>query len=43
MCDCTFWDEKGGGIIRQPVSTLADAATITTVMSANRVNSESCS
>ena len=39
LCDCTFWDERGGGLTRQPVSPQADNATITTVMSTHRVDS----
>ena len=38
-CDCMFWENSGGGLTTQPVGT----ATMTTVMSANRVNLESFS
>ena len=38
-CDCTFWDERGGGLTGQPLDPLANTATITAVMSANRVES----
>ena len=37
MCDCTFWDERGGGLTRQPVGPLAGTAIITIAMSANRL------
>ena len=39
LCHYTFWDERGGGLTRQPVGPLADTATITTVMSTHRVES----
>ena len=39
MCDCTFWDEKEGGLIRQPVGPQVYTATITTVMNTNCVES----
>ena len=39
MCDCTFWDERGQRLTRQPVGPLVDTATNTAVMSANRVES----
>ena len=38
-CDCMFWEKSGGGLITQ----LVDTATMTTVMSANRVDLESFS
>ena len=38
-CDCMFWENSGGGLTTQPVGT----ATMTTVMSANRVDLESFS
>ena len=38
-CDCTFWENSGGGLITQPVGT----ASMTTVTSANRVDLESFS
>ena len=38
-----FWDERGGELTGQPVGPLVDKATMTTVMSANRVNSGSLS
>ena len=41
MCDDTFWDERGGGLTRQPVGPLVDTATIKAVMSTNRVESGS--
>ena len=37
-CDCMFWDNMGGGLTRQPVGPLGGAATMTAVMSANRVD-----
>ena len=36
-CDCTFWDERGGGLA--PVGPRVDTATIRTVLSTNRVDS----
>ena len=38
-CDCMFWENSGGGLTTQPVST----ATMTTVTSANRGDLESFS
>ena len=38
-CDCMFWENSQGGLTTQPVGT----ATMTTVMSANRVDLESFS
>ena len=38
-CDCMFWENSGGGLTTQPVG----AATMTTVTSADRVDSESFS
>ena len=40
-CDCMFWDERGGGLA--PVGPRVDTATIRTVLSTNRVDSESFS
>ena len=40
-CDCMFWDERGGGLA--PVGPRLDTATIRTVLSTNRVDSESFS
>ena len=40
-CDCTFWDERGGGLA--PVGPRVDTATIRTVLSTNRVDSRSFS
>ena len=37
-CDCMFWGKGGGGLTRQPVGPPVGTATMTTVMSANRVN-----
>ena len=39
-CYCIFWEKRGGGLTRQPP---VGTATITAVMSANRVDSESFS
>ena len=38
-CDCTFWDERGGGLV--PVDPRVDTATTRTVLSTNRVDSGS--
>ena len=38
-CDCMFWDERGGGLARQPVDLRVDTETITTVLSSNCVDS----
>ena len=35
----TFWYKRGGGLPRQPVGLLVDAATLTTVVSTNCVDS----
>ena len=40
-CDCTFWDERGGGIA--PAGLRVDTATIRTVLGTNRVDSGSFS
>ena len=37
-CDCMFWENRGGGLTRQPVGTSVGTATMTAVMSANRVD-----
>ena len=37
--DCTFWDERGRRLTRQPVFPLVDAATTSIVMSKARVGS----
>ena len=42
-CDCMFWNETGGGLTRQPVGPLVGTATMTAVMSANRMDSGSFS
>ena len=42
-CDCTFWDERGGGLTGQPVDPQVDKATLRTVLSINRVGSRSVS
>ena len=38
--DDMFWDERGGGLTRQPVDPIVDAATVTTAMGTNRVDSK---
>ena len=38
-CDCTFWDERGGGLTGQLMGPQVDTAPIRTVLSTNRVNS----
>ena len=43
LCDCMFWEKRGGGLTRQPVDPPVGTATMTAVMSANRVNLESFS
>ena len=42
-CDCMVWEERGGGLTRQPVDLFGDTATMTTVMNTNRVDSGSFS
>ena len=37
-CDCMFWEKRGGGLTRQPVGPPVGTATMTAVMSANRVD-----
>ena len=37
-CDCMFWENRGGGLTRQPLGPPRGTATITAVMSANRVD-----
>ena len=41
-CDCMFWGERGG-YTRQPVGPSVDTATLTTVLSTDRVDSRSFS
>ena len=36
--DCKFWEKRGGGLTRQPVSPPVGTATMKAVMSANRVD-----
>ena len=38
LCDCTFWDDRRGGLSWQPLDPLVGTATITTVTSTNRVD-----
>ena len=42
-CDCMFREKRGGGLTRQPVGPPGGTATMTAVMSANRVDLESFS
>ena len=42
-CYSLFWEKKGGGLTRQPVGPPVGTATMTAVMSANRVDFESLS
>ena len=42
-CGCMFWGRRGGGLTRQPVGPPVGTATMTAVMSANRVDLESFS
>ena len=37
-CDCIFWAKRRGGLTRQPVDPPVGTATMTAVMSANRVD-----
>ena len=39
LCHCMFWDERGGGLTRQPVDLFGDTSTIITMMSTNRMDS----
>ena len=43
LCDCTFWDYRGGGLTRQPMGPPVNTAAITTATSINHVNSGSFS
>ena len=43
LCDCMFWEGRGGGFTRQPVDLRMDAETITTELSTNCVDSRSFS
>ena len=36
--DDMFWDERGGGLTRQPVGLFGDTSTMTTAMNTNRVD-----
>ena len=38
LCNCMFSDERGGGLTGQPFGPLVDTATMTVMMSANRVD-----
>ena len=42
-CDCMFWDDKGGGLTRQPMGPQVDTANMRTVLSTNYVDSRSFS
>ena len=41
--DCMFWDDRGGGLARQPMGPQVDTANIRTVLSTNHVDSRSFS
>ena len=43
MCDCTFWDYRGGGLTRQPMGPPVKTAAITIATSINHLNSWSFS
>ena len=38
LCDCMFWEKRGGGLTSQRVGPPVGTATMTAVMSANRVD-----
>ena len=42
-CDCMFWDDRGGGLTRQPMGSQVDTANIRTVLSTNHVDTRSFS
>ena len=42
-CDCMFWDDRRGGLARQPMGPQVDTANIRTVLSTNHVDSRSFS
>ena len=41
--DAMFWDDRGGGLTRQPVGAFVDTGTMATAMNTNHVNPESYS
>ena len=41
--DCMFWDDRGGGLVGQPMGPQVDTANIRTVLSTNHVDSRSFS
>ena len=43
LCDCMFWDERGGRLTGQPMGPQVDIANIRTLLSSNRVDSRSYS
>ena len=43
LCDCMFWDDRGGGLTGQPMGPQVDTANIRTVLSTNHVDSRSFS
>ena len=43
LCGCTFWNDNGGRLSRQPVGPLVDTSTIITVTNTNRMDSGSFS
>ena len=38
LCDCMFWDDRGGGLTGQPMGPQVDTANIRTVLSTNHVD-----
>ena len=40
LCDCMFWGEKGGGLIRQPMGPSVSTAIMTKVLSTDCVDSK---
>ena len=43
LCDCMFWDDRGGGLTGQPMGPQVDTANMRTVLSTNHVDSRSFS
>ena len=43
LCDCMFWDDRGGRLTGQPMGPQVDTAYIRTVLSTNHVDSRSFS
>ena len=42
-CDCTFWDDRGGGLAGQPMGPRVDTTNIRTVLGTNHVGARSFS